>query len=84
MEVHPFVEEVLVSQDQLAKRVAELGQQISKDYAGAQQLVVVCVLKGAFVFCADLIRAISGVPVRSEFLKVSRYSPFQLHFLSLL
>ena len=43
--------------DRLAERVAELGKTITRDYAGASgELVVVCVLKGSFVFAADLAR----------------------------
>jgi hypoxanthine phosphoribosyltransferase len=52
-------------------RVAELGASITRDYAG-QELVLVCVLKGSFVFCADLARAIA-LPLRVEFLGVRSY-----------
>lgn len=61
----------LVSQKNLQKRVKALGVKISKDHAG-KKLVVVCVLKGAFVFTADLIRSIS-VPLTCEFIRVSSY-----------
>ncbi len=55
----------------LDARVAELGAQIAADYAG-KSLVLLCVLKGSFVFAADLARAID-LPLRVEFLGVRSY-----------
>ena len=69
-----FVEdklEVLYSAEQIQQRVAELGAQITRDYAG-QSLVLLCVLKGSFVFAADLARHID-LPLRVEFLGVQSY-----------
>lgn len=62
---------MLISPEELARRVAELGAQISADYAG-KQLVLVGVLKGAWIFLADLVRQLS-IPVQCDFLKVSSY-----------
>ena len=62
---------VLVSEQQLANRVAELGDQITKDYAGRPPLLI-GVLKGAFVFMADLARAIR-LPVEMDFMAVASY-----------
>src|SRR5262245_12577505 len=61
----------MLSAEQIATRVQELGAQISKDYAD-RRLVLVSVLKGSFVFTADLARAISG-QLRIEFLGVRSY-----------
>jgi hypoxanthine phosphoribosyltransferase len=61
----------LLSADQIAARVRELGAQISRDYAG-RRVVLVCVLKGSFMFTADLVRAID-IQVRCEFLGVRSY-----------
>ncbi len=61
----------LYSAEQLATRVKELGAQISEDYRG-QRVLLVCVLKGSFVFTADLARAIDG-NVQIEFLGVQSY-----------
>jgi len=61
-----------ISAAKLAERIAELGEQISKDFAG-QELVLVGVLKGSWIFMADLARAIHGVDVRVEFLGVQSY-----------
>lgn len=55
----------------IAARVAELGRQITADYAG-QKLVLVAVLKGSFMFAADLVRSID-LPLRIEFLGVQSY-----------
>jgi hypoxanthine phosphoribosyltransferase len=62
---------VLISAESLAARVAELGAQITRDYAG-KDLVLVTVLRGAFVFGADLARAID-LPLKVEFLSASSY-----------
>ena len=61
----------LLSRAQIAERVQALGQTIAKDYAGLEP-VLVCVLKGGFVFAADLIRAID-LPLRVEFFGVKSY-----------
>jgi hypoxanthine phosphoribosyltransferase len=65
----------VVTAEQLAKRVHELGAQITADYATVlddRPLVLVGVLKGAFVFLADLVRAI-GVDTEIDFMAVSSY-----------
>jgi hypoxanthine phosphoribosyltransferase len=69
--VHPDVEEVLVSRRALARRVAELGRQISADYVG-QELLLVGVLRAAAVFLADLARAID-LPLCVDFLSAASY-----------
>lgn len=61
----------LISREQLAKRIGELARQISADYQGKEPIVV-GVLKGAFVFMADLVRQLT-IPVRFDFIKVSSY-----------
>jgi hypoxanthine phosphoribosyltransferase len=63
--------ELLIPSESIAARVRELGAQITRDYAG-KDLVLVTVLKGAFVFGADLARAID-LPLRIEFLSASSY-----------
>ena len=65
------VGEVLVSPEQLSRRVAELGVEISADY-GDRDLVMVGVLRGAVVFIADLLRALT-VPCEIDFMAVSSY-----------
>jgi hypoxanthine phosphoribosyltransferase len=67
--------EVLISADALRERVTALGEAITQDYAG-RELVLVCVLKGSFMFCADLVRAID-LPLAIEFLGVKSYDNAQ-------
>lgn len=62
---------VLISAEQLSARIAELGAKIAADYAGRTPLLV-GVLKGAFVFMADLARAID-LPLEVDFMAVSSY-----------
>lgn len=62
----------LIDADTIAARVRELGKQIAEDYKG-RNLVLVCVLKGSFVFTADLARAIESSTMRIEFLGVRSY-----------
>src|SRR3974377_2109523 len=61
----------MLSAEQIGVRVRELGGEITRDYAG-KRLVLVCVLKGSFVFAADLARAID-LPLRIDFLGVRSY-----------
>lgn len=65
------VDKVLYHRDVLADRVVEVGRQIRADYAG-KDFVVVTVLKGAFVFAADLIRAID-LPMTVDFAEIISY-----------
>ncbi|MFC1714679.1 hypoxanthine phosphoribosyltransferase [Candidatus Poribacteria bacterium] len=61
----------LLSEQQILRRVQELGQQISNDYRG-EEVIIVCVLKGAVVFLADLLRSID-VPTDLDFVQISSY-----------
>lgn len=63
--------DILFSRDVIQKRVHELANTISKDYAG-HELVVVGILKGAFIFMADLVRALS-IPCRIDFMRAASY-----------
>ncbi|MFA5323216.1 MAG: hypoxanthine phosphoribosyltransferase [Smithella sp.] len=63
--------EILFSKETIQKRVQELAEQISKDYAG-RELIVIGVLRGAFIFMADLIREIS-IPCRVDFARLASY-----------
>jgi hypoxanthine phosphoribosyltransferase len=62
----------MLSKEDIAKRVHELGAQITADYAG-KPLVLVCVLKGSFVFASDLARAIDMPNLRIDFLGTRSY-----------
>ncbi len=65
------IAKILVSREQLTKRVQELGDAISRDYAG-KDLLLICILKGAFIFLGDLSRAIR-LPHAVEFMAISSY-----------
>ncbi len=65
------IERVLISKEELDKKVKELASRISKDYEG-KELVIIGVLKGGFIFLADLAREIT-IPVDLDFMSVSSY-----------
>ena len=67
----PRLGDVLVSQEAIQSRIAELGAQITQDYAGRVPLLV-GILKGAFMFLADLARTID-LPTEVDFMAVSSY-----------
>src|SRR5437764_13255727 len=70
-DLHPDIEGVLVSEQQIADKIAELAKQIEADYEG-REVLLVAVLKGAVMVMADLARALT-VPVSMEFMAVSSY-----------
>ena len=63
---------VLVSTEQIDKRVKELAERISSDYAGVRQIYLIGILKGAFIFLADLCRQLT-IPHVVDFMAVSSY-----------
>ena len=63
---------VLISREELAARIKELGEEIRKSNEGAEAITVVGVLKGSFMFLADLVREID-LPLEVDFLGVSSY-----------
>lgn len=65
------IKKILVSREEIAKRVSELGKQISEDYKG-ESVTLVCTLRGASIFFADLVREIEG-DVEIDFIAVSSY-----------
>lgn len=64
--------EVLISEAEIQRRVQELAAEISNDYSQADELILVGVLKGAFIFLADLSRRLT-IPRSIEFMAVSSY-----------
>jgi hypoxanthine phosphoribosyltransferase len=65
--------EVLIDESVLQARIAELGAQISADYAGKDP-VLIGVLRGMFIFMADLVRTIT-IPISVDFIGITRYGP---------
>jgi len=66
------VDHILIDQDRLHARVAELAAEISRDYADVKDLLLVCVLKGAVMFLSDLCRQLT-IPHAIDFMAVSSY-----------
>jgi len=73
VQVPEAIKRVLLDEEIIAARVRELAARISADYAGAEDLVLVGVLKGAFIFLADLARRLT-VPHRVDFIALSSYN----------
>jgi len=67
-----YLKEVLISAEELQKRIAELGVEISRDYADAQRLLLICILRGGVLFLTDLMRHIT-VPHAVDFMAISSY-----------
>lgn len=68
---HSYLEEILITEEDLQRRVKELGAEISQDYAG-KQILAICILRGGVMFLTDLIRHIDP-PVAIDFMGVSSY-----------
>ncbi len=66
------IDHILIDETRLQIRIKELAQQISKDYADVEDLLMICVLKGAFVFLADLSRVMER-PHSVDFMAISSY-----------
>ena len=69
--IYRALDRILVTKEEIAKKVKELGQQITRDYEGKQP-VLVCILKGAAIFFSDLIREID-LPLTADFMAISSY-----------
>jgi len=69
--VHPDVARILLDEQTIQAKVRELGARLSEDYAGKVP-VLVCILKGAFIFTADLMRHLT-IPVQVDFMAISSY-----------
>jgi hypoxanthine phosphoribosyltransferase len=67
-----YLKETLIDEATLKRRIAELGRQISQDYADCDSLVLVCILKGGVMFLTDLTREID-VPHEIDFMAVASY-----------
>lgn len=69
--MHPYIERILISTDEIKEIVKNLAEKINKDYKG-EELFVVVILKGSMIFASDLIRELS-MPVTLDFMKASSY-----------
>ncbi|MCX6055574.1 MAG: hypoxanthine phosphoribosyltransferase [Chloroflexi bacterium] len=69
---HEYIEGILIPEDRLQARIAELGKEISRDYASKDDLLLICILRGGVLFLTDLMRQIT-VPHAIDFMAVSSY-----------
>jgi hypoxanthine phosphoribosyltransferase len=69
--MHNDIKEILFTKEQIQNRIAELGSRIARDYEGKNPLVI-CVLKGAVLFMADLVKNIN-IPLEMDFMAISSY-----------
>jgi hypoxanthine phosphoribosyltransferase len=69
--MHPDLDHIVLTEDEIKRRVAELGEEISRDY-GEESVLLIAVLRGAALFVADLAREITS-PIEIDFMAVSSY-----------
>jgi len=67
-----YLKEILIEESVLQARIAELGAEINKDYQHTEDLLLICILRGAFIFLSDLSRQIT-VPHAMDFMAISSY-----------
>ncbi len=70
-DIYRDLDKILVTREEIAGKVRELGERITRDYSGKEP-VMICILKGAAIFFADLIREID-LPVTTDFMAISSY-----------
>ena len=70
---YPFIGEVLISQEEIDKRVSLLGEQITRDYRDSEKLLLLGLLRGSVMFITDLMRRIHR-PLTMDFMAVSSYA----------
>jgi hypoxanthine phosphoribosyltransferase len=69
--MYDHLEEIMYSEEEVQKRIKQLGDQLTKDYKG-KNLFVMCVLKGSVIFLADIVRSID-IPLEYGFVTISTY-----------
>lgn len=67
-----FLSETLIDEATLQQRIIEIGEEINRDYAGTDNLLLICILRGGIVFLVDLMRHIT-VPHQIDFMAISSY-----------
>ncbi|MGB7873117.1 MAG: hypoxanthine phosphoribosyltransferase [Anaerolineales bacterium] len=67
-----FLAETLIDDDSLQTRIAEIGEEISRDYVGTDNLLLICILRGGIVFLVDLMRHLT-IPHQIDFMAISSY-----------
>ena len=69
---HEFLAETLIDAETLQNRIAEIGEEISLDYAGTDNLLLICILRGGIVFLVDLMRHLA-IPHQIDFMAITSY-----------
>jgi len=69
--MHPDVDSIMISQEQLCRRVGELAAELDREYQGKRPLMI-SILKGSIMFYADLLRAMT-IPIEMDFMAISSY-----------
>jgi len=72
MAERPYVIDQLISAKSIAAKIEEMARTIERDFAGTEQLVVVGVLRGSFIFIADLVRELR-LPIEVDFIEITSY-----------
>ncbi len=67
-----FLAETLIDGEKLQNRIAEIGEEISRDYAGTDNLLMICILRGGIVFLVDLMRHLT-MPHQIDFMAITSY-----------
>ena len=70
--LHPEIDRILITEEEIQKRVTEIAAEIDRDYENSGQIVLIGILKGAFIFTADLARKLA-VPHSVDFMSISSY-----------
>ena len=71
-DLYQDIDHILISQEQLQQRIADMAAAIEAEYAGEEDLLLICVLKGGYIFLADLSRALKR-PHNLDFMGISSY-----------
>ena len=71
-DLHPDIKRILISEEDIQQRVAEIAAEIDRDYKDADRVILIGILKGAFIFTADLSRKVT-VPHSVDFMSISSY-----------
>lgn len=70
--LHPDIDRILITEEEIQNRVVEIAAEIDRDYRNSGQVVLIGILKGAFIFTADLSRKLT-VPHSVDFMSISSY-----------
>ena len=71
-ELHPDIDRILITEDEIKNRVKEISEEIERDYQNTDPIILIGILKGAFIFTADLSRKLT-IPHSVDFMSISSY-----------